>query len=301
MKFAQTLMVSSLVFLGGLGYSSKLSAEAGSEPTIIKRTVEYYLENKQEIFHGPYLESSDEKILIKGNYAHGQKTGLWETWHPNGMPASEQEFKNNLAEGLYREWSPSGNLISKVLYQQGQKLGLEEKWFENGKRYLYTQWENGLQNGPQQEWFENGQERLRCTYFNGLQDGLVQEWDESGNLKREDLYLKGIMRQILLASEKYLNGANKEVYPYYLNDKNEEVRHGQYSKWFPNGEIWITCEYVHGELHGLWQYGKLDGLQCRQETYRMGVKHGPFKWYQEGKLIREDIWRDGTLVTQTRF
>jgi antitoxin component YwqK of YwqJK toxin-antitoxin module len=68
------------------------------------------------------------------------------------------------------------------------------------------------------------------------------------------------------------------------------------NKWFPNGETWLKCNYVHGKLDGLWQYGKLDGLNCRQEQYSMGVKDGPSREFHLGELIKEEIWKDGVLI-----
>lgn len=290
------IVAQSLLFLS----LSSLSAEDVLARQIVQRNLQFYLDNGKEILHGTYIESAGERLISKGNYVDGQKIGVWENYHASGLPASEIFYKAGLEEGLSRSWWPSGNLQSKVSYVAGKKIGPEEQWFDNGQRQHYMLWENGLQNGPMQKWHMNGKEQLRCLYLAGKKDGLLQEWDTEGALLREELYQSDILIKLLRAKEKYNDGSPKESYEYYLDDKTKEVRHGPYKKWFPNGEIWIECNYVHGQLDGLWQYGKLDGLECRQENYKQGIKDGVFQWFHNSKVIREEIWKDGVLVSQKR-
>ena len=297
----KSLWLNALGFvLHGFILNPSAIAEDTISRQIIQRHLSYYLADQKEVLHGPYLESVGERLLLKGDYVDGQKEGRWEGFHENGIPASEQFFKAGQPDGLYRSWWPSGNLQCKVTYSEGQKSGLEEQWFDNGQRQRYIQWEKGQQNGPMQEWFPSGQEHVRCMYSAGKKEGLLQEWNLAGEITREELYQNDILIKLLMAKEKYNDGNPKENYEYYLDDLKQEVRHGAYKKYFPNGEIWIECNYVHGRIDGLWQYGKLEGLECRQENYKLGVKHGTFKWYHEGKVIREEMWKDGILVSQKR-
>ena len=263
---------------------------------VYHRELSFYHVQGKEVLHGAFRESMGERLLTSGNYVRGNKDGLWEEWHVSGLPKSNQLWRAGARHGLYREWYASGNLMAKVLYEDGKKQGSEELWYEQGERKSYTTWQAGVRHGAHQEWHLNGQETLRCLYEHGQLNGPLKRWNENGEVILEEIYQNGSQRKILLSSEKYNNDTMKVAYSYYLDDLKQEVRHGRFSKWFPNGEIWIQCDYVHGKIDGIWQYGKLDGLHCRQESYQMGVKHGPFKWYHQGKLIREEIWRDGEKI-----
>jgi antitoxin component YwqK of YwqJK toxin-antitoxin module len=266
------------------------------EKSIIKRESSFYILEGQEVYHGSYRESSNEKLLATGNYHHGHKEGLWESWHENGLPKHQQFWSSGNKDGMHRAWYSSGNLNTKVLFKQNSKDGFEEIFYENGERQSYSQWEQGIKNGPHQEWHSNGQEALRCMYVHGQLDGPLKKWNPKGELILEEIYQNGTVRKLLLSSEKYNNGNMKLAYSYYFDDLKQEIKHGRFNKWFPNGENWIQCDYVHGKIHGIWQYGKLDGLHCRQESYDMGVKHGIFKWYHQGELVKEEIWKMGKKV-----
>lgn len=265
-------------------------------PGLMRRELSFYRVADREVLHGPYRESMGEKLLVDGNYRDGLKDGQWEEWHENGIPKSSQLWEKGSPQGWLRTYHPSGNLKLKVEFENGKKKGFEESWYDNGDRKSYTSWLDGIKHGPHQQWFENGQEALRCMYERGDLNGPYKKWNEAGELILEEIYQLGVQRKILLASEKYNNGNMKVAFSYYLDDQRQEVKHGKFNKWFPNGEIWIQCTYVHGTLDGLWQYGKLDGLHCRQEQYVRGVKHGDFKFFHQGQLIKEERWREGEKI-----
>lgn len=266
------------------------------------RKVNFIKDGEKEIKHGAFLEGRGDQPLISGHYDRDRKHGLWKTWHSNGKLSKEQHFDLDTPINTEKHWSSNGNLIYVVSYVGGKKDGIEKTWHSSGNVLAeVTHWDKGSREGPYQEWHPNGQEKLRLTYRFNQRHGVLLSWNEKGEKTEESLYQHGVHLKIHLVSEKYNNGNMKMAYSYYKDGSSQEIRHGRFNKWFPNGENWIQSEYVHGELHGLWQYGKIDGLHCRQENYVKGKKHGVFKWFHQGVLTKEQSWRNGEMVSQREF
>jgi len=267
---------------------------------IFERRFEYSLEpDGREVFNGLFEERFSSNVLrIQGMYSKGKKTGLWKTWNDQGLLLSSESWLSGLPKGEHQLWHSNGNLISIVRYDQGLKSGRSETWYPNLQRKTRAEYSYNVLNGAYQEWHQNGREKIRCLYENGHIDGTWNEWDEQGALIAQRLYKKGAELKLLEYSEKYPTGTMKLAYRYYLSEQGEEIKHGPFNKWFPNGENWLKCEYHHDQLHGLWQYGKMEGLHCRQENYSFGKKDGRFVWYNQGKITREEFWKDGTQISQ---
>jgi len=270
--------------------------------TTFHREMHFLKEDQKEVKHGLFQEGFGERLLIRGNYDRDRKQGLWETWHGNGALAKEQHFELNSPVNTEKHWASNGNLIYQVSYVGGKKDGVEKSWHPSGNVLAQiTHWNKGSKEGPHQMWYPNSQEKLRCSFRFDQRHGQVMAWNQKGEVTEESLYQHGVHLKTHLVSEKYNNGNMKLAYAYYQDNSGQEIRHGQFNKWFPNGESWIQCEYVHGEIEGLWQYGKVDGLHCRQEQYLKGKKHGVFKWFHQGALTKEQVWRNGEMVSERKF
>ncbi len=117
----------------------------------------YYLEEKK---HGLYerFNIGPPKLIIKGyyknnllegkyerwskyneryyaiyNYIHGNKEGLFNSFHPNGELKTEFTYLNGKIEGLCQQWSPDGQLILKCNYVHGKLDGFYQKWYYDGR------------------------------------------------------------------------------------------------------------------------------------------------------------------------
>lgn len=284
-------LLSALILLGTL---------SAQEPLLHERTFQYRLDQQgNEIYHGLFTEKyPNKKTKISGQYDNGKKTGRWQQWNEQGALLTEENWEKGIAVGEHKTWHLNGKLASIKRYKQGLNHGRFESWYDNEQRKTRAEWSDNVLKGAYQEWHKNGQEKIRCLYVDGKIDGLWNEWDEKGLLVHRKLYKKGVELVIHNYSEKYPSGSMKMAYSYYLNEHNEEVKHGPYNKWFPNGENWLKCEYHHDKLHGLWQYGKMEGLHCRQENYSYGKKDGRCVWYHQGKMTREEFWENGKQISQ---
>lgn len=267
---------------------------------IFERTLQYSLDQQgKEVLNGLFLEKyPNQKNRISGRYDWGKKTGRWQEWNAEGTLVLEENWKNGIAVGEHKSWHKNGKQASIKRYKDGLKHGRFETWYDNEQRKTRAEWSDNILKGAYQEWHKNGQEKIRCLYVDGKIDGNWHEWNDKGILVHKKLFKKGVELVIHNYSEKYPSGSMKMAYSYYLNEDDQEVKHGPYNKWFPNGENWLKCEYHHDKLHGLWQYGKMEGLHCRQENYSYGKKDGRCVWYHQGKITREEFWENGKQISQ---
>jgi antitoxin component YwqK of YwqJK toxin-antitoxin module len=276
------------------------SALLAEKAPIIERTIQFSLNDQgQEVLNGLYLEKHpNQKKKISGQFEWGKKTGSWKEWNKQGTLLLEEHWVNGITVGEQKKWHQNGILASIERYKQGLKHGRFESWYDNEQRKTRAEWSDNVLKGAYQEWHKNGQEKIRCLYVDGKIDGTWQKWNDKGILEHRKLYKNGIELVLNNYSEKYPSGSMKMAYSYYINENNQEIKHGPYNKWFPNGENWLKCEYHHDQLHGLWQYGKIEGLHCRQENYSYGKKDGRCVWYHQGKITREEFWENGKQISQ---
>ena len=277
-----------------------ISSAFALEDEILERHAQYFIDkNGKEVFHGSYEELyPNQSKKISGTYVKGLKTSTWKSWNSEGKLIASSQWKNGKADGDHKTWYSNGKQKSLSHFNLGLKVGRFETWHENGQRASRAEWSDNILQGAFQKWFPNGQEQERCLYEKGKINGTYMVWDKDGAVLSKKLYQKGVELKILNYSEKYPSGSMKMAYSYYLNEFEEEVKHGPHNKWFPNGENWMKCEYFHDQLHGLWQYGKIEGLHCRQENYSYGKKNGRSVWYHQGKITREEFWEDGEQISQ---
>lgn len=260
---------------------------------------QFYLKDGKEVKHGPYqLHNASGNVILKGKYEHGTKDGLWQTWYPNGIEKRREHHKMGMLEKELQTWHSNGNKASLTLFVAGRKHGLIETWHDNGNLKSKSDWKHGRQHGESIEWHKNKSKKLEEHYLEGKRHGTFLEWDPEGKLVSQKTFQHGKELIILIKQEKYSNGHMKYAYSYYVDEKEQEIKHGKYQKWFPNGEPWIKCSYWYDKLHGLWQYGKKEGTHCRQEFYRYGKKHGEFLWWQQGEIVKKEIWIKGKLLQQ---
>lgn len=57
----------------------------------------------------------------EGSYEMGEPYGIWTSWHPNGVKASEAPYKQGKLDGEVIEWDDTGKEISRTKYVNGEK------------------------------------------------------------------------------------------------------------------------------------------------------------------------------------
>jgi antitoxin component YwqK of YwqJK toxin-antitoxin module len=90
-----------------------------------------YLNGKE---HGRWVKYyPDGKLFEQRFFDNGKKTGVLETWWPNGNKQTHYIFANDEYEGTCREWSSDGLLVKEMNYHKGHEEGKQQWWYDNGK------------------------------------------------------------------------------------------------------------------------------------------------------------------------
>ncbi|MBC6996699.1 hypothetical protein QWY85_02120 [Neolewinella lacunae] len=83
-----------------------------------------------------------------------------------------------------------------------------------------------------------------------------------------------------------------------LANYKANVLHGSYGK-YKIGRPELTASYIDGQLDGTMAEFDYRNNKIKQEaTYRMGVLHGPFRYFnEEGKITLEYVYQNGERVS----
>jgi hypothetical protein len=120
------------------------------------------------------------QLRQKSPVTRGRRHGVSRTWHPNGILATEQHFKNGLLHGRCRQWDEAGKLLGEFVMRHG--------------------------TGVQREWHDNGQLKIEVSTVGGQFCGRNRIWLRDGTLISERFYLNG--RQVTPA--RYAKAAAKD-------------------------------------------------------------------------------------------
>lgn len=128
--------------------------------------------------HRPVRQVQAEDVTPRG-----PSDGLARTWHPSGIRASEQRYKDGLLHGVCRQWDESGNLLGEFKMDHG--------------------------TGVQREWHDNGQIKIEVSTVRGEFCGRNRIWLRDGTLISERFYLYG--KQVKLAEYEKAAGTDKSL------------------------------------------------------------------------------------------
>lgn len=273
-----------------------------SERQIQKVEYEFYLSGNIKVKHGIFKNYyPDGRVESSGKYFEDKFDGKWKYWHKDGQLAKSVTYDKGVKEGVVKEWHSNSKLKSERDFIKGRENGKSYYWHENSAKHKEIIWRNGNKHGFETHWHPSGNTALKTYYKNGAIHGYLYEWDDLGKKTSQRFFVNGREIRILFKSDKYGNGNMKLNYSYYLDGNEEEIKHGKYTKYFPNGELWIQAYYFHDKLHGKWQYGKKDGLHCRIESWKYGQKHGVFSWWHQGKITKEEEWFENKKVSSKTY
>ena len=72
------------------------------------------------------------------------------------------------------------------------------------------------------------------------------------------------------------------------------VNHGNYQRWYPDGQEEYEAVFVNGKKHGTTTLWHKNGRKWTEEQYVNGLKHGTRRiWDEEGVLRKEEQYADG--------
>lgn len=192
--------------------------------------------------------------------------------------------------------------------EKGRRHGLWKGIYEETKRPRY------------EGTFEHGKETGIFKYFDDTKAGSVIAtrefkkdgscyttfFDQKGNKVSEGKMIGKVHEgewkyyhkesPVVMTIENYKNGKLNGIRKVFYKNKaiNEEtgyvngVKHGIYKKYAENGVLLEDAAYKDGEFHGTATYKDPHGNVVAKGEFVLGRKRGIWKFYENGKLVREE-------------
>ncbi len=194
----------------------------------------------------------------------GRRQGHWIRTDKDGTKIYEGDFKDGLETGTFTYYYADGTVRIRNTYTEPGVRCNHEAYDERGHLLARGQYDRRNRDGKWQFYAEDGRLVKEATYRMGIKDGLHVIYTHKGD--------------------------TAEVTHWRNNH-----RHGRWWKRIgTNG--YITGTYVDGGLEGrLVEYDE-QGLLCRDGNYLNGLKHGKYRYYEQGKLTIDERWEHGMML-----
>ena len=215
------------------------------------------------------------------------KTGHWTAYQQDGSVSLEGTYEENLLQGRAATYYPDGTLFSEGWFEHGQLTGAFVQYHPNGRVRAVGEVKGNVGGRP--------------NLWNPVKTGYWVEYWSDGSLAFEGTYENGLLTGRALVYG--LSGLEYEV------TYHEGRLHGPWTRYHPNGEVWMTGEARHGESRplnsaweqpmrvGPWHEYNPDGTLMFEGTYVNGRLDGPAaKYHENGKLHVKGAFVDGQVV-----
>lgn len=215
----------------------------------------------------PSMNYPDETLVMEGEYAAGQKEGLWIRYHKDGTtPAFVGTYAKNRPQGAFKRYNTKGLLIESGNFSKGQYDGALAKFYDNGVVKYEGEFNLGLENGEIKYFDKNGQLELSYTVYNGVVSNKINQNEIQNNERLKQLDNKGTKVSTgnennlapLIANPIVKNGTfNPNGYNKVYNTKDDILQDGV----FKDGRLF------EGKLY---QYDT-DGIVFKVKVYKNGI------------------------------
>jgi hypothetical protein len=115
---------------------------------------------------------------------HGKETVL----RKDGTKEWEREWDHGQPTGAWRSWFPNGQMRSEVFYAGKAEERAMTFWFDNGQRRMQGPARDGVRCGHWKVWFASGQLAEEGEFVGSRREGEWQAWSEDGQRKFVRVY-----------------------------------------------------------------------------------------------------------------
>lgn len=194
----------------------------------------------------------------------GRRQGHWVRTDKDGSKIFEGDFVDGLETGTFTYYYTDGTVRIRNTYTEPGRVCTHEAYDEEGRLLA------------------------RGTYNQRNRDGLWKFYATDGRLVKEATYKMGIKEGTHVIYNH--NGDTAEI----TNWANNR-RHGRW--WKRIGKTgYITANYVEGGVEGRLVEVDDNGKLVREGDYQGGLKHGSYRYYEEGSLAVNERWNHGLLL-----
>lgn len=214
----------------------------------------------------------------------GRKTGKWLTFWSNGRIREEGPWERGLKEGVFKRFSRQGDLEGTETWHRGELVEDAPEAVALDLRKAFHPNGEVSRSGPWREDTPMGTHRF---------------FDEQGHLVEVKVFREGVLgatgsldslgRRTGDWTEFWPNGEVRSAGPY-----KEGLREGQWTFYSRDGRVEQEGGYRAGQWHGRWVWYHLDGSVHRDEQYRKGREDGDFvEWSETGDVLAQGVYERG--------
>jgi antitoxin component YwqK of YwqJK toxin-antitoxin module len=197
-------------------------------------------------------------VASEGCLVRGLPEGMWTAFHPTGAIKSRGNRENHVLAGDWEFYREDGTLEQVVQYAAGKRNGWEAVYAADGTLVSRTPWAEDVRSGVAEFFHPNGSKSREIPFANGREHGTGKEFaEDDGRLISRMVFSNGVQ----IGLEK-------------INRYGPE-----------------------GKKEGLWEVVRASGGLQEEGTWRRGVRHGIFRFYDaQGKLERMEKYENGERV-----
>jgi antitoxin component YwqK of YwqJK toxin-antitoxin module len=245
-------------------------------------------DNENYVNHGPWrMWDEAGNLVVEGNYQLGKRDGKWSRWYQaeeaelfQGPPfslftapfLSSAEFTDDELEGHWVITDQNEMKICDWAFESGRRQGESTWYYHTGRKMRVIQYRDGQISGELIEWDASGEQVTRVQYQDGRRLEKTTELYADGQKKVE-----GTVLQARLVMKEPDDWWNAKLATYTRQGKDQ--KHGEWSAWYPNGQMKFTGEYAYDEPSGEFTWWHENGQRSLQAFYRDGQKTGAWTWW----------------------
>lgn len=218
------------------------------------------------VYYGDFGMVSQKETFYKGN-----KTGLEETYYPNGQVASQIEYINDIENGNFVMYYSNGNIENEGEYLNGQYNGEYTYYYDNGKKMYEGVYEIGRKNKLWVYYHSDGLIKMFIHYDMGktikedYQNGEFVSYYDSGMLESIGHYKEGKKEGYFA---EYYNNGKRELVP---REKTDPYEPDELIEVITGQQVKFERTYINDETVGEVKYFNEEGKLLKTENYLNGV------------------------------
>lgn len=118
-------------------------------------------------------------------------TGDIRLFFPNGIVASNLEYKDGFLHGASSSYYANGKKYQQKIYVNGKLHGVSTRYYENGGLYIEEEFKNNVRDGMYRSYYKNGDAKSVETFVIGNKHGRCRKYYEGGNILSDLFYDNG--------------------------------------------------------------------------------------------------------------
>lgn len=270
--------------------------------------------DRNYVNHGPWKMMDPEgRITAQGEYRNGKRHGSWTRLMPDFATVDPQfrapftskaEFADDQLNGVWTVTDAQKRPVGSWEFAYGELSGTSATWYPSGQQRREMKFKKGVPDGEAMAWRPNGQLWGKEFFRDGKQLVPVVTWHGRKQKESEGWLLRTNFE--ITANVDWWEG---QLEISRNETEGEDVKIGQWTEWYANGNRKFSGTYDHGTPTGEHTFWHENGQKMMAGGYRAGLADGRWtQWHPTGmkqeeghylagvKSGRWTTWEEGGLV-----